>query len=145
MQIELRIEGNASLADAIDASQLDLAVVIGHEDRAAAHTIGHLDLVWIARSTFIRPTDQALPLATLGPQCIFRKRTVELLENVKVPHRIAANSPSLDGLWAALLGGLGITVRTALNLPEGPHFCSVALWPTVSRTTAGHAASWCQF
>jgi DNA-binding transcriptional LysR family regulator len=119
MQIELRIEGNAALADAIDTSQLDLAIVIGHEDRAAAQTVGHLDLVWIASATFAPPGDQALPLATLGPQCIFRKRTLEHLETEKIPYRIAANSPSLDGLWAALLGGLGITARTALNLPEG--------------------------
>ena len=36
-----------------------------------------------------------------------------------MPYRIAASSPSLDGLRAALLGGLGITVRTSLNLAEG--------------------------
>lgn len=119
MQIELRIEGNAALADAIEASQLDLAVVVGHEERASAQTVGHLDLVWIALSTFTPPIDQALPLAMLGPQCIFRRRTVEHLGAAKVPYRIAATSPSLEGLWASLLGGLGITARTGLNLPEG--------------------------
>ena len=36
-----------------------------------------------------------------------------------MPYRIAASSPSLDGLRAALLGGLGITVRASLNLTEG--------------------------
>ena len=36
-----------------------------------------------------------------------------------MPYRIAASSPSLDGLWAALLAGLGITARTGLRLPEG--------------------------
>jgi len=119
MQIELRIEGNAALADAVEASQIDLAVVIGHEGRAAAQTIGHLDLVWIAASSFARPQDQPLPLATLGPQCIFRRRVIEQLDAKKIPYRIAANSPSLDGLWASLLGGLGVTARTALNLPDG--------------------------
>lgn len=119
MQIELRIEGNAALADAVEASQIDLAVVIGHEGRAAAQTIGHLDLVWIAASSFTRPQDQPLPLAALGPQCIFRRRVIEQLDAKRIPHRIAANSPGLDGLWASLLGGLGVTARTALNLPGG--------------------------
>jgi len=119
MRIELRIEGNAALADAVEASQIDLAVVIGHEGRAAAQTIGHLDLVWIAASSFARPQDQPLPLATLGPQCIFRRRVIEQLEAKKIPYRVAANSPSLDGLWASLLGGLGVTARTVLNLPDG--------------------------
>jgi len=119
MQIELRIEGNGALADAVEASQIDLAVVIGHEGRAAAQTIGHLDLVWIAASSFTRPQDQPLPLAALGPQCIFRRRVIEQLDAKKIPYRIAANSPGLDGLWASLLGGLGVTARTALNLPDG--------------------------
>jgi DNA-binding transcriptional LysR family regulator len=118
-QIELRIEGNSALADAVEASQIDLAVVIGHEGRAAAQTVGHLDLVWIAASSFARPQDQPLPLAALGPQCIFRRRVIEQLDAKKIPHRIAANSPGLDGLWASLLGGLGVTARTALNLPDG--------------------------
>jgi DNA-binding transcriptional LysR family regulator len=119
MQIELRIEGNSALADAVEASQIDLAVVIGHEGRAAAQTVGHLDLLWIAASSFARPRDQPLPLAALGPQCIFRRRVIEQLDAKKIPYRIAAVSPSLDGLWASLLGGLGVTARTALNLPDG--------------------------
>jgi DNA-binding transcriptional LysR family regulator len=119
MQVELRIEGNGALADAIERSQIDLAVVIGHEERAAAQTVGELDLVWIASSGFMPPPGQPLPLAALGPQCIFRKRAILHLEEAHIPYRVAANSPSLDGLWAALLGGLGITARTALNLPEG--------------------------
>src|SRR5207302_1735926 len=75
--------------------------------------------MWIASSSFAPPRDQPLPLAALGPQCAFRKCMVNHLEARKIPYRIAASSPSLDGLWAALLGNLGITARTALNLPEG--------------------------
>jgi DNA-binding transcriptional LysR family regulator len=119
MQIELRIEGNAALSDAIDTSQIDLAIVVGHADRTGAQTVGQLDLVWIASTAFAPSREQPLPLAMLGPQCVFRKRATQHLEAEKIPYRIAANSPSLDGLWAALLGGLGMTARTALNLPEG--------------------------
>ena len=119
MQIELHIEGNAALLDAVNNARLDLAVIIGHEGHTNSQVIGRLDLVWIASSTFSPPRKQPLPLAVLGPQCAFRRRAIQHLEAANIPHRIAANSPSLDGLWAALLGGLGITARTALNLPEG--------------------------
>jgi len=119
MQIELHIEGNAALVDAIDKARIDLAVAIGHEDHAGAQMVGGLNLVWIASPTFSPPPKQPLPLAVMGPQCAFRRRAVEHLEAAKIPYRIAANSPSLNGLSAALLGGLGITARTALNLPEG--------------------------
>jgi DNA-binding transcriptional LysR family regulator len=119
MQIELRIEGNAALADAVERSQIDLAIVIGHEERPSAQKVGQLEIVWIASASFTPPLDQPLPLAVLGPQCAFRKCAIQHLEQSNKPYRIAANSPSLDGLWAALLGGLGITARTALNLPAG--------------------------
>lgn len=119
MQIELHIEGNAALVDAINKSRIDLAVAIGQEEQAGAHTVGRLDLVWIAASNFVPPPKQPLPLAVLGPQCVFRRRALQHLEVGGIAYRIAANSPSLDGLWAALLGGVGITARTAFNLPQG--------------------------
>jgi DNA-binding transcriptional LysR family regulator len=119
MQIELRVEGSTVLADAIKRSQLDLAIVIGHEERTEAEAMGYLDVVWIASPTFAPPRNQPLPLSALSSQCIFRRRAIEHLEAKKIPYRIAAVSPSLDGLWAALIGGLGVTARIALNLPEG--------------------------
>jgi LysR substrate binding domain len=61
--------------------------------------------------------EASVPLAVLGPQCAFRKAALQQLEAAGIPHRIAATSPSLDGLWAALQGGLGITARTAMQLP----------------------------
>ena len=80
MRVELRIEGNAALADAIETSKIDLAIVVGHEDRTAAQPLSHLDLLWIASSSFAPVPDQPLPLAALGPQCAFRKRIIEHLE-----------------------------------------------------------------
>lgn len=119
MQIELHVDGNAALREAVDNARVDVAVVIGHEDRAGAQAIGRLKLAWIASSHFSIPKKQPLPLAVLGPQCIFRRTALQRLEAANMPHRISANSPSLNGLWAALLGGLGVTARTPLNLPEG--------------------------
>jgi DNA-binding transcriptional LysR family regulator len=119
MQVELLIEGNGALADAIEKSRIDLAVVIGHDDRAAARIVGQLDIVWIASANFEVPENQLLPLAVLGPQCAFRKRAIQHLEAAEIPYRIAATSASLDGLWAALLGGVGLTARTSLSIREG--------------------------
>jgi DNA-binding transcriptional LysR family regulator len=115
-QIELRIEGNGALIEALDKSQLDLALTIGFADRRDAVLLGELPVLWISSRTFIMQ-DASLPLAVLGPQCAFRKAAVQQLEAAGIPYRIAATSPSLDGLWAALEGGLGITARTAMQLP----------------------------
>lgn len=119
MQIELHVEGNAALFEAVKGARSDLAVIIGHDDDAGAETVGQLDIEWIASTTFRPPRRQPLPLAMLGPQCPFRIAALRHLDEANIPYRIAANSPSLNGLWAALLGGLGMTARTALNLPVG--------------------------
>src|SRR5262249_14332587 len=85
-QVELHIEGNAALVDSIDNGRLDLAVVIGHEDRPDVQTIGWLDVVWIAAPTFRPPHKQPLPLAMLGPQCSFRKCAVRALEAANIAY-----------------------------------------------------------
>ena len=122
MQIELLIEGNASLLEAVQSARIDVAAVIGGHDVGAGETVGHLEIGWIASASFSPRGKQPLPLAVLGPKCAFRRCAIERLEAADTSYRIAASSPSLDGLWAALRGGLGVTARTALNLPEGLAF-----------------------
>lgn len=115
-QVELRVEGSGPLMEGLDKGQLDLALTIGPSNRQDSQVVGELPVLWIASRTF-RVRESSLPLALLGPQCIFRKTAVQLLEEAGIPYRVAATSPSLDGLWAALQGGLGITARTVMQLP----------------------------
>jgi len=117
VQIEVRIDGNAALVDAVENGQLDLALAIGHAHRQTAHLLSELQLVWIAGHEFFRRKDQVLPLVALGPQCMFRQQMLQALDQAGIPWRIAAVSPSLTGLWAAAIAGLGITVRGSIGLP----------------------------
>jgi DNA-binding transcriptional LysR family regulator len=117
VQVELHIEGNAALVDGIEKGTLDVALAVGLADRPTAEVVGNMPLVWIAGPEFLPRDDQPMPLVVLGPQCAFRKRAIQLLEDAAKPWRIAAVSPSLAGLWAAALGGLGITARSALGVP----------------------------
>lgn len=122
MQIELLIEGNASLREAVQSARIDVAAIIGGDGAGAGEAIGHLEIGWIASASLNPREKQPLPLAVLGPKCAFRRSAIEGLEAAGMAYRIAATSPSLDGLWAALRGGLGVTARTALNLPDGLAF-----------------------
>jgi len=115
--VEVRIEGNAALVEATEKRQLDIALALGHAERPAAQRLGELDLVWIAGEGFRRRPDQPLPLVVLGAQCAFRKEAILQLDRVHCAWRVAATSPSLTGLWAAAVGGLGVTLRTRLGLP----------------------------
>jgi DNA-binding transcriptional LysR family regulator len=115
--IEVRIEGNAALVGAIKQGDLDVALAIGHEDRPTAQVIGQLDLAWIAGRSFTMRADRPLPLVMLGPQCAFRRAATSALEHVGREFRVAATSPSLAGLWASAIGGLGVTARSAIGVP----------------------------
>jgi len=117
VQLELHIEGNAALVEGIVKGTLDVALAVGQADQPTAEVIGTMPLVWIAGREFLPRHDQPIPLVVLGPQCAFRKRAIQLLEQAATPWRIAAVSPSLAGLWAAALGGLGLTARSALGVP----------------------------
>jgi DNA-binding transcriptional LysR family regulator len=117
VQVELHIEGNAALVDGIAKGTLDVALAVGQADQPTAEVVGTMPLVWIAGQGFLPRHGQPIPLVVLGPQCAFRKRAIELLEQAAKPWRIAAVSPSLAGLWAAALGGLGLTARSALGVP----------------------------
>lgn len=117
VMIEVRIEGNAALVEAVEQDQLDLALAIGYSDRASAELLGELEPVWIAGREFKARKDLPLPLVLLGPQCAIRKEVIRKLDQAGISWRIAAVSPSLAGLWASAAGGLGITARSRLGLP----------------------------
>lgn len=117
VQMEVHIEGNAALVEAVEQGKLDVALTVGQADRPTAEIVGDMALVWIAGRDFAPRAGQPLPLVMLGPQCVFRKRAIQLLDESAKTWRIAAVSPSLAGLWAAALGGLGLTARTAIGLP----------------------------
>lgn len=118
VQVEVRIEGNAAMVDAVEQGQLDLALAVGQADRVTAETVGTIELVWIAGEGFAPRAGHPLPLVLLGPQCAFRKEVIQKLDEAQIAWRIAAVSPSLAGLWASAMGGLGITARSALGLPK---------------------------
>jgi DNA-binding transcriptional LysR family regulator len=117
VQIELRIEGNAVLADAVEKGELDVALTVGQADRRGAQVVGEVPLVWIAGEGYVRRDSEPLPLLLLGPQCVFRKEALARLDRAGLAWRIAALSPSLAGLWASAQGHLGVTARSPIGLP----------------------------
>jgi DNA-binding transcriptional LysR family regulator len=116
--LEIRIEGNATLTEAVSTGQIDIALVVGHDDRPTANVLGRLDLGWIAGRDFARNRNQPVPLILLGPQCVFRQEVIKRLDAAGIAWRVAATSPSLAGLWASAIGGLGLTMRSRVALPD---------------------------
>jgi len=120
--IEVRIDGNAALVEALEKDQLDIALTLGQAERPTAQVLKEIELVWIASPDFQPRDDQPLPMVLFGPQCAFRQEAIGRLEQAGRSWRIAAISPSLAGLWASALGGLGITARSSLGVPKNLTF-----------------------
>lgn len=119
VQIEARVERNATLLERLGHGQLDLALVFGETGRPGATPFAELPLTWIGLPGYRleREAGRPLPLVVFEPPCQFRQVATDALERAKQPWRIVLTTPSLAGLWAAVEAGLGVTMRTPEGVP----------------------------
>jgi DNA-binding transcriptional LysR family regulator len=115
--IEARVDRTNRLVKRIREGRLDLAVLWGNPLPNLTR-VKRLPMIWIGARGFAVKRGAELPLALFEQPCMFRPPGIEALERARRPWRLAFTSPSLSGLWAAALAGLGITIRTPLGLPS---------------------------
>jgi DNA-binding transcriptional LysR family regulator len=118
--IEAVVDRNALLLELLDQGHLDLVLVFGGSSRADAQVLATLPMTWIgsATSKHLAAPGESLSLVMYGPPCFFRKAGIDALERAGLPWRTSFTSPSIHGLWAAVAAGLGVTLRTAVGLPD---------------------------
>lgn len=129
VKLEVTVDLGQVLNQAIDSSDLDLALTLGGSQRKTAHLLTELPLHWIGSPEFRERAQQPLPLALFKPPCLCQTRGLEMLESVGRPWRVAMTSPSLAGLWAAVRAGLGLTTRVELGLPADVQTIDLGLPP----------------
>jgi DNA-binding transcriptional LysR family regulator len=117
VRLEVRVDGNQKLIDAVKAGQLDLALVM-QRPGAGGEPLRRLPLQWLVGDEACL-TAPAVPLALFEAPCPFRAMALEALEREQRGWRIAYTSPSLPGLLAAVRAGLGVTAQTALSITPG--------------------------
>ncbi len=120
VRVEVQVDRSAPLVEKITRGELDVALVwddsAPHAERVATlpiHWIGLPDWPGVASLR-----GEMLPFAAFAPPCSFRSAAIDALGAAGLPWRLVFTSPSLSGLWAAAEGGLGITVRTTINMPK---------------------------
>jgi DNA-binding transcriptional LysR family regulator len=119
IQVDLRLDRNTALERAVTEGEIDMAVIFGTPSPTDRAAIGSVPMAWIGRENFVRPPDANLPLLLLEAPCLFRTAALKALEEAGIPWRLAVTSPSLGGLWATALAGMGVTVRSGIMLPPG--------------------------
>ncbi|HVJ51486.1 MAG TPA: LysR substrate-binding domain-containing protein [Aliidongia sp.] len=131
VRVEVQVDRSGPLIEKTLKGELDMALVWG-DGAAAPHAerVADLPVAWIG------PTDwpgmrslggEPLPLVAFAPPCSFRSAGISALDEAGIAWRLAVTSHSLSGLWAAAAAGLGITVRTTIDMPSS----LVALDPTL--------------
>jgi DNA-binding transcriptional LysR family regulator len=120
--VDLRVDRNMALEQAVSQRDIDIALVFG-KPRAArsTHQIGTVPMRWVAAKDFPWAVEnkQPLPLLMLESPCMFRGAAVQALDVAGLPWRVAVTSLSLGGLWATALAGMGVTARSGVVLPAG--------------------------
>ena len=117
--VELRVDRNSALEQAVARRDIDIALVLGTPDPGDTTLVGTVPMVWIATRDFAWEASASLPLLLLEQPCMFSTAAVKALDAQGTPWRVAVTSPSLGGLWATALAGMGVTVRSAVVLPQG--------------------------
>ncbi len=119
VQLEVRCDRSWHLLDALDAGELDLALVTQQGDRRGGRALRREPLVWAsARGQTAHETDP-LPLAVFAPGCAYRAAAMDALDRAGRAWRVAYSSTSVTGVQAAAVTGLAVGVLPQSALLKG--------------------------
>jgi len=119
VQLEVRCDRSWHLLDALDAGELDLALVTQQGDRRGGQALRREPLVWAsARGQAAHETDP-LPLAVFAPGCAYRAAAMDALDLAGRDWRVAYSSTSVAGVQAAAMTGFAVGVLPQSTLLKG--------------------------
>ncbi|CAI2415987.1 LysR substrate-binding domain-containing protein [Serratia liquefaciens] len=137
VRIEARIARNAELIDWVLKGELDLSLAWDGGISTPFHqALGQRQMHWIASPDFDlslwRSGHEPLPLVMFDAPCLMRSAATQALDRAGIAWRVAFTSRSLNGVWAAVSAGLGVTVRTDAGLPSGLSLLPPGMLPALS-------------
>jgi DNA-binding transcriptional LysR family regulator len=115
VRLDVSVTTYLDLRAMIEVDELDLAVVLCMSGKKDELVLRRTKFVWVAAETFEAPRG-SLPLALAPAQCVNRQVGIAALAGTPVDWHVVFTSPSHQGLRAAVLAGLGITVLTLDDL-----------------------------
>lgn len=119
VRLDVRVNMQLDLRTLIRDGELDLAVIMTPGDSEEGTRIRQTQLVWVAGESFELPKASALPLAFFPTPCINRRVGISALDEIGVKWQTVFTSPSQQGISAAILSGLAISVLPLEDVEEG--------------------------
>ncbi len=118
VEVEAHIGRNYALCEEVRRAELDVALVFTPVIPSSDTVIAALEMAWVGTLPSPADPNSPVPLVAFNFPCEFRKCALSVLEKEKRLWRYALTTPSLDGIWAALQAGLGVTLRTKYQTPD---------------------------
>ena len=119
VRLDVSVSMHLDLRAMIKAGELNLAVVMSPPDCVEGTSLRRTQLVWAAADTFDVPKGGSLPLAFFPKPCVNRQVAAVALDATQVEWHVVFTSPSPQGIRAAVLAGLAITVLTREDVEPG--------------------------
>ena len=120
LTVALRVGETRGMLDAIDAGELDAAVVLRHdESRRGGEVLATEGFGWFARSDFAPPAGAPLPIATQPEPCHLRAMAVRALDGSGIPWREAFVGGGVVTNGAAAAAGLAVALLARRVAPAG--------------------------
>jgi DNA-binding transcriptional LysR family regulator len=119
VDLELTVALAGVLHEKLGAGELDLMLGKRRADEDAPSPLWTDHLVWIGPEGLELDLADPVPLIAYPPPSITRARALEALQRGGRNWRIVCTSSSLNGLRAAALAGLGVTVFARSLIPDG--------------------------
>ena len=120
LRIDLRVGRTVELSADLAARRIDVLAAMRGAVEADEVAVIRQPMRWLsATGGLVGRSGDEIPLAVLDPPCGFRDAALKALDAARLPYRIAATSPSLSGIMAAVLGGVAVSVRTPRSLGNG--------------------------
>ncbi|MFK7793576.1 MAG: LysR family transcriptional regulator [Devosiaceae bacterium] len=140
--LSVMVDGTARLMDAVDSGELDLSIVTcesGFPTAGRAEIVHREPLVWAALAGGVAVEQRPLPVSMWEEGCLWRKGSLEALDDSDWDYRIAFQSANISGQRAAVLADLAISplsrshidgriveVKPSVGLPKLPE-CALGM------------------
>jgi DNA-binding transcriptional LysR family regulator len=119
LDVEVRIGTPEVLYDGLKKLDLDLIVVKSRSGEAIGRRLRREKLIWVGRKSSLARSGSDVPLVLLDPPSTVRSIAIAALEREGRTWRINCSSGNANGLRAAVLAGLGVTVQSeSMIAPE---------------------------
>lgn len=119
VRLDLRIGRSHELTTAYEQGAIDILIAMRQTATSDELLVIREAMLWLCSADGLAMPEPEVPLALLDPPCGFRTAAVAACDAAGRRYRIAATSPSLSGLRAAIRGGIAITARTKRFLETG--------------------------